>query len=103
MEEAVRRVIHMEQLTDQMLAANTRLASAIDHWSATREAFEEVLSYYYSDQWEQDRERSDAGELAAAGSQGVLSEDLIYNVMADNRLLALRLIKEAMRRELDRE
>lgn len=51
------------------------------------------LTQYYTDEWMDDYNADDNGELPQDLKRGILSEDLIYNQLIEYHELALRLIK----------
>lgn len=103
MKEVIKRVAQMEEATNRMNAANEALQASLEEWRKARTAFQEVHKYYYSQEWRDDVELSNQGKLPSDLPQGVLSEDLIYDVMGSNHFLALELIDAAMKLELYRE
>ena len=52
-----------------------------------------LSKYYGSDQWYDDRAVDDAGKLPADLKRGVLTEDLIYDVLVGNRENAIRMLE----------
>lgn len=80
--KSVERIRRMETCFDAVQAVLT------EHGEAEREAdvsemLAELVEYYDSGQWLEDYERDERGELPADLKRGVLSEDGIYNMLAD--------------------
>ena len=60
-------------------------AQAISFWlrSSNEDPLYELSAYYESDLWMEDYEADEAGELPADLKRGVLSEDCLYNLLAE--------------------
>ena len=95
--ERAERIQQMEELLDSSREALDALNEALHGYIAAQRSIYELNAYYGSDEWYADREADSRGELPAELRRGVLSEDLIYDVITDNRELALMLLKAAAR------
>lgn len=85
------RISRMEQLFDRTSEAVAELSAALEKYQAAQEAIATLSAYYGSDEWKQDFADDEAGLLPASLKRGVLSEDRIWNLLAevhelDNRL-----------------
>lgn len=85
------RIRQMELLMDRASAAVMSLSAAIDQYAEAQEAISELSQYYGSSQWKQDFADDEAGRLPTNLKRGVLSEDGIWNLLADNRELMERM------------
>ena len=88
---SLQRISRMEQLFDRASEAVTELSAALEKYQAAQEAIATLDAYYGSDEWKQDFADDEAGLLPAGLKRGVLSEDGIWNLLAevhelDNRL-----------------
>lgn len=83
----------MEQLFDRASEAVAELSTALDNYQAAQEAIATLSGYYGSDEWKQDFADDEAGLLPADLKRGVLSEDGIWNLLAEVRELEKRLKK----------
>ena len=81
----------MEQLFDRASEAVAELSTALDNYQAAQEAIATLSGYYGSDEWKQDFADDEAGLLPAGLKRGVLSEDGIWNLLAEVRELNDRL------------
>ena len=79
----IERIKWMEQRFNHALAA-FKDASAIS-LKAIKEDVAELSKYYGSDLWKQDLAADEAGKLPPDLKRGVLSEDGIWNLLADYR------------------
>jgi len=72
-------------------AAVMELSAALDKYVEAQQAIAVLNDYYGSDMWKQDFADDEAGRLPQDLKRGVLSEDGIWNLLADNRELLDRL------------
>ena len=81
----------MEQRLDRASAAVIELSAALDKYEAAQEALRTLGEYYGSEEWKQDYADDEAGRLPHDLKRGVLSEDAIWNLLADNHGLVERI------------
>ena len=91
--DQIERIKIMEERLRRAEKAVGRLAAALDEYEAIREDIGELDRYYGSREWRRDLEDDEAGRIPKDLPRGVLSEDEIYNLMADEREL-LDLMRE---------
>ena len=89
--EQVKRIRKMERQMHRVEAAVKRLSAALDKWDEAQEAIAALEEYYGSDLWRQDFADDEAGLLPADLKRGVLSEDGIWNLLADCKELKEKL------------
>ncbi|MBR3757376.1 MAG: DUF4298 domain-containing protein [Bacteroidaceae bacterium] len=87
----LQRISRMEQLFDRASEAVTELSAALDKYQAAQEAIATLSAYYGSGEWKQDFADDEAGRLPAGLKRGVLSEDGMWNLLAEVRELNDRL------------
>jgi hypothetical protein len=73
----------MEQRFDKALAAIKE--GATDSLKAVKDDIAELSKYYGSELWKKDYAADEAGNLPPDLKRGVLSEDGIWNLLADYR------------------
>ncbi len=73
-----------------------KLESVVAEWDDLYDAYQELMDYYSGEQWINDVEASDTGAFSDM-PHGVLSQDAVYNMYSDQRLVAFRLIRTALR------
>jgi hypothetical protein len=83
----------MEQSMERASAALTELSAALRNYAAVQDDLAALNAYYGSDEWKHDFADDEAGLLPATLKRGVLSEDGLWNLLADHRELVER-IKE---------
>lgn len=91
--EQIERIKQMEERLDAVSAAVEQLTAALDKYQQVADSLAELNAYYGSDLWKQDFAADEAGQLPHDLKRGVLSEDGLWNVLAENRILELRLSK----------
>ena len=97
--EQIARINKMEQHMNRASAAVMELSAALDKYVEAQQAIAVLNDYYGSDVWKQDFADDEAGRLPQDLRRGVLSEDGIWNLLADNRELLDRLREVATHRE----
>ncbi len=85
------RINGMEQLMERASSAVINFSAALDKFVEAQQAIAALSDYYGSDEWKQDFADDEAGLLPADLKRGVLSEDGIWNLLADNRELRDRM------------
>ena len=76
----------MEQLLDNALAIISKECITSIEYEETQRAIDILSDYYGSDTWKQDFADDEAGLLPKDLKRGVLSEDAIWNLLADWQL-----------------
>lgn len=106
MTDQIRRIAQMEAYLDEIAAAQKALDAAqaqydaaLARCSAAEAKFAELTDYYEGPLWRQDFEDDEAGKLPRDLKRGVLTEDAVYDLLAEDRRLTEQL--EAHRRQLD--
>ncbi|MBQ2976116.1 MAG: DUF4298 domain-containing protein [Clostridia bacterium] len=84
MECAVARITHMEEYMDTLINA-LRLGLALDT-PEMQEKIRMLADYMDSGLWLQDYQRDERGELPPTLKRGVLSEDGLYNLLAEIKI-----------------
>ena len=85
------RINDMEQLMERASSAVINFSAALDKYIEAQQSIAALSDYYGSDEWKQDYADDEAGLLPADLKRGVLSEDGIWNLLADNRELMNRM------------
>ena len=81
--EQIERITYMEQILDEATEAASSLSDALEKYSAVQDKLQDLIAYYSNDQWRQDFDDDTAGKLPNNLKRGVLSEDAVYNLLAD--------------------
>lgn len=89
--QQITRIRQMERRLNRATAAVKRLEAALDKWEAAQEAIAALDEYYGSGLWKQDFAADEAGCLPDDLKRGVLSEDAVWDLLADVKELKARL------------
>ena len=87
------RIEYYESLLDRVTAAIEALEAAKEDFLSVQPQAEELAAYYASGDWRRDYEDDEAGRLPEGLKRGVLSQDLLYDLLEENDRL-LRLIRQ---------
>ena len=93
--EQIERIRQMEQQFDKASAATKGLSAALDKYLKAQKSIQMLNDYYGSDAWKQDFADDESERLPKDLKRGVLSEDAIWNLLADSHELNQRLQKIA--------
>lgn len=83
----IERIKEMEQRMNRASAAVMELNTALDKFEAVRDDIAQLDKYYGSGEWQKDFDDDRAGLLPEGLKRGVLSEDGLWNLLADYREL----------------
>ena len=81
--EQIERITYMEKILDEATEAVSFLSEALEKYAATQDKLQELSAYYSSEQWRQDFDDDSADKIPSNLKRGVLSEDAVYNLLAD--------------------
>ena len=88
----IERIAKMEEYLDASAQAVRELSEALDRYEAVQGQLKKLGDYYASPRWLKDFEDDEAGKLPPELKRGVLSEDAVFDLLADNRELTLRML-----------
>ncbi len=91
MKRQLERITKMEAYLDEARAAADALDQALESYAAVRKKIDSLEAYYTGRQWMKDFEAWEASRLPEDLKCGVLSEDAVYDLLTDDRGLALRM------------
>ena len=99
MEQAahVERIKEMEEALDRATEAVRQLARDLDCFETSQPAISKLAAYYGSEEWFEDRDADEDGELPTDLKRGVLGEDVPYDLLVEYRDLAIRMLETATR------
>lgn len=91
------RIVIAEESLNEAREVLDRFSEALDEFVVVQDRVAIVSDYLGSEEWFEDREADDAGELEEDLKRGILSEDLGYDLIVDNRDIAIRMLECATR------
>lgn len=89
------RIRKMEELLDTALEAVSEMSAAMGKYAEAQDAISTLDGYYGSREWKQDCEADESGKLPATLKRGILSQDGIWNMLADVRELNDAIVRMA--------
>lgn len=89
--DQLERITYMEGILNEAGAALASLETALDRYGAVRERLAELEDYYSGGEWMRDFADDSAGKIPKNLKRGVLSEDAVYNLLADRNNLLERM------------
>ena len=81
--EQIERIAYMERILDEATEAVSSLSEALEKYSTLQNRLQELSAYYGSRQWLQDFDDDSSGKIPGDLKRGVLSEDAVYDLLAD--------------------
>ena len=94
-DRSIERIRRYEPMLNACAAAVEAFGAQLEAFAATRERARALSDYYGSEDWYADREAWERGDLPKDLPCGVLSEDLIYDVITGSRDAAIRMLELA--------
>lgn len=83
LQEIIVRIQQMEAILDTLQEAFRRDPGSVWQDETLRDLLRQLTAYYDGAQWLRDYETDEAGLLPKDLKRGVLSEDAVYNFLAD--------------------
>ena len=83
----IERIERMERHLDEASAALREMTAALNRYAAARDEIRALADYYDGGGWREDYEADEAGKLPQDLKRGVLSQDALYDLLADDRAL----------------
>lgn len=87
----IENITLMEQNLNDALDVLENFDKVLEAYIAVQEKIDGLKAYYGSPAWWKDMADDEAGKLPSDLPRGVLSEDGIYNLLADNEALIERM------------
>ena len=91
----INRIEKMEQYLNESAEAVKEFQAAFEKLKAYKMEMKELFDYYGSAEWFSDVDARDEGKLPTDLKCGVLSEDLVYDLITDCRDLSFEMIDTA--------
>lgn len=93
--EQIERITLMEKHLNEGAAAVRELGPALARYQSAQEDLRSLSDYYGGGEWRRDLEDDEAGKLPTDLRRGVLSEDAVYDLLAENRELLVQMLETA--------
>ena len=93
MDKSIERIKEMEEILNNSIKTINDFESALDAFLKAQIGINKVSEYYGSENWFNDIEEYDSGKVPKDVKAGILSEDLAYDMLMNNRELAIRMLE----------
>lgn len=90
--EQIERIQEMEKRLDASAKAIRDMKKALKAYTDVYPQYRELSEYYTSDDWMQDYTDDEAGRLPRDLKRGVLSEDLVFDLLNENRRMLIDML-----------
>lgn len=94
-EQRLKNITEKEAILNKIKTFLGEANNFLEKWEQIEKEHPSLMAYYHSEQWQEDFEASNQGEIPKSIPQGVLSEDGVYNTLIEQKDLAIRLLKLA--------
>ncbi|MBQ9374858.1 MAG: DUF4298 domain-containing protein [Ruminococcus sp.] len=91
MNEQIKRIEQMEEIFDKVSPVVKNLENAIDEYLIIKDDITKLENYYSSGDWREDYNADEAGMIPADIKRGVLSQDSVYDLLADHDALVAKI------------
>ncbi|MDG6804539.1 DUF4298 domain-containing protein [Glaesserella parasuis] len=91
-EARLAKIREMEQILNEASSLMNKMEQLQQSWTVLLPKIRE-LENYYSEQWQEDYNADERGEIPSEMIRGVLSEDAVYNLFIAHRKIALEWIR----------
>lgn len=94
-EKQLQNIQEMEEILNKIENFTPKAEQFLKQWQELLPEVQKLDAYYTSQQWLEDYDASNRGEIPKEMPHGVLSEDLAYNALGDQYFLAVDFLKLA--------
>ena len=94
MNKSIDRIKEMEHTLNDSIKAIKEFEKALEKFVKAQDDINRVSTYYGSETWFSDVEEYDSGIIPQNVKVGILSEDIAYDMLMENRELAIRMLEE---------
>ncbi len=94
-EKAINRVKRMEDILDSHEKTVNNLIKALRAYKKSQKSYLELREYYDGEEWFEDIEAYEKGDIPKDSKCGVLSEDAVFNLIGDNIDAAIEMLEVA--------
>lgn len=91
----IQRIERMEGILKEQTKVSEEFKHALEKFAEGQQAYQELKEYYISDEYMQDVDADEAGILPEDLPRGVLSEDLVYDLIFENHLISIQMLELA--------
>lgn len=91
----IKKIEKMEDILQNHQKELEEFNMALDKFIKAQKDYEKLSSYYSSSEYMDDLEKSNKGEIDPSISQGIFSEDLVFDLIGENYHMAVKMLDTA--------
>lgn len=91
----INKIKEMEEILNKNSKAVKDFRKALEKFRESQKDYRKLSAYYSSEEYMRDLDESNKGKIDPKISQGIFSEDLVYDLLGDNYYLAVDMLELA--------
>ncbi|EEU12606.1 DUF4298 domain-containing protein [Anaerococcus vaginalis] len=91
----INKIKEMEEILNKNTKEVEDFRKALEKFKNIQKDYKKLSDYYSSEEYMKDLEESNKGKIDPEISQGIFSEDLVYDLLGDNYYLAVDMLELA--------
>lgn len=91
----IKKIKEMEEILNKNSKAVKDFRKALEKFKESQKDYRKLSAYYSSEEYMRDLDESNEGKIDPKISQGIFSEDLVYDLLGDNYYLAVDMLELA--------
>lgn len=91
----INKIKEMEEILNKNSKAVKDFRKALEKFKESQKDYRKLSAYYSSEEYMRDLDESNKGKIDPKISQGIFSEDLVYDLLGDNYYLAVDMLELA--------
>lgn len=91
----IKKIKEMEEILNKNSKAVKDFRKALEKFKESQKDYRKLSAYYSSEEYMRDLDESNEGKIDPEISQGIFSEDLVYDLLGDNYYLAVDMLELA--------
>lgn len=91
----IKKIKEMEEILNKNSKSVKDFRKALEKFRESQKDYRKLSAYYSSEEYMKDFDESNEGKIDPQISQGIFSEDLVYDLLGDNYYLAVDMLELA--------
>ena len=91
----INKIKEMEEILNKHSKEIEEFKKALEKFKESQKDYKKLSDYYSSQEYMDDYDESEKGNIDPEISQGIFSEDLVYDLLGDNYYLAVDMLELA--------
>ncbi|MDU3688133.1 MAG: DUF4298 domain-containing protein [Anaerococcus hydrogenalis] len=88
----INKIKEMEEILNKHSKEIEEFKKALEKFKESQKDYKKLSDYYSSQEYMDDYDESEKGNIDSKISQGIFSEDLVYDLLGDNYYLAVDML-----------